>query len=347
MFAVAEKVLPYVGRQVVTRHAVLDGAHPSAGRARAGDHLDRASGVAVAWIRIRDAQAQQPTLQLRDGLPIVVRCALAQRSDRRKQSIGRGFQVLGRVFGDDAVDGLLLAGSLGGSAEAFVEGRQCELADLPEQIAGCGKGWSSRWCRTTSAALLLLLAGCSAASEPGTASSEPGPPAILLGAADSACSLPVTFGLLPLWKPEAVDLAGLGELADLYRNGPFEAVCEVDAKPAGEIGFLRVYTAPGRTGSSREHLEAFIAGESPEARRAGNLEVTKTDYRDLTLDGRPATEVTYETHNKSLGHWSKYSAFALTTGESAVVVKLSPFGDDEYGDLLPAYELARSTVREG
>jgi len=172
---------------------------------------------------------------------------------------------------------------------------------------------------------------------PGTANTK-------LGTAGSGCVLPVAFDVLPLWKPKAVDVAELGELASLYRNGPFTVVCEVDAKPAGEIGFLRVHTAPGRTGSPRSHLEAFIAGENPEAREAGNFEVKKTEYRDLTIGGEPAAEVTYETYNKSMEHESKYSAFALNTPKGAVVVKLSPFGADEHANVLPAFDLAKKTL---
>lgn len=173
---------------------------------------------------------------------------------------------------------------------------------------------------------------------------SPGTPTTRLGAAGSACELPVAFDLPPLWKPKAVNLKDLGELADLYRNGPFAAVCEVDAKPAGEVGFLRVYTAPGREGSPRGHLEAFIAGENPDARKAGNFEVRKVDYTDATIGGEPASVVTYEAYNKSLENASKYSAFALNTPKGAVVVKLSPFGADEHANVLPAFELARKTL---
>ena len=181
--------------------------------------------------------------------------------------------------------------------------------------------------------------------EPALAPSlSPGTPATKLGAAGSPCELPVAFDVPPLWKPKAVDVAELGELASLYRNGPFSVVCEVDAKPAGDIGFLRVHTAPGRTGSPRSHLETFIAAENPEARKAGNFEVRKTDYRELTIGGQPAAEVTYETYNKSMEHESKYSAFALNTRQGAVVVKLSPFGADEHANVLPAFQLAEQTL---
>ncbi|MGX6604781.1 lipoprotein [Micromonosporaceae bacterium Da 78-11] len=177
-----------------------------------------------------------------------------------------------------------------------------------------------------------------------TPSTTPGAATVRVGAAGSACSLPVSFDLVARWKPSAVDLAGAGELADLYRNGPFSAVCEIDAKPAGNIGFLRVYTAPGRTGRVRGHLETFIAAEAPEARKAGNHEVSKVKYSDVVIGGEPAAEVTWETYNKTMEHASKYSAFALNTPSGAVVVQLSPFGADEHAKVLPAFQLAERTL---
>ncbi|MEV6597989.1 lipoprotein [Actinoplanes sp. NPDC051346] len=177
-----------------------------------------------------------------------------------------------------------------------------------------------------------------------TPSAPPGTPTVRLGAAGSPCELPVSFDLVALWKPKAVDVAQLGELASLYRNGPFEAVCEVDPKPAGELGMMRVFTSKTAAGSPRASLEAFVAGDSLEARKAGNYEVKKIKYTELTLGGQPAAEVTWEPYNKALDHASKYSAFALNTARGAVVVKISPFGADEHVNLLPAYELAKKSL---
>jgi hypothetical protein len=177
-----------------------------------------------------------------------------------------------------------------------------------------------------------------------TPKASPGTPTTRIGTAGSACELPVSFDLLALWKPKAIDLSELGKLAGLYRNGPFEAVCEVDGKPAGEIGFLRVYVAEDYPGSPRSYLKTFVATESPEAVKAGNMKLTKSKYTELTIGGEPAAEVTYETYNKSMDHASKYSAFALKTPQGAVVVKLSPFGADEHVNVLPAYEKAKKTL---
>ncbi|MDI6098072.1 lipoprotein [Actinoplanes sp. NEAU-A12] len=180
---------------------------------------------------------------------------------------------------------------------------------------------------------------------PLTPTASPGTPIMRLGAAGSACELPVTFDLVPLWKPEAVDLGKREDVAFLYRNGPFDAACVVDGKPAGEVGNLRVYIAKTlRTGTPRGHLEAFLAAESSDARKAGNLDVHNIRYTELTIGGQPAAEVTYEPYNKVMDHQSKYSAFALNTPRGAVVVKLAPFGADEYANVLPVYELAKKTL---
>jgi len=175
-------------------------------------------------------------------------------------------------------------------------------------------------------------------------SAPAGAPAVRVGAKGSACPLPVTFDLVALWQPKAVDVDKLGELAKLARNGPFEVVCEVDAKPAGAIGFLRVYVAPGRKGTPRSHLQAFVGAESVEARRAGTLELKNIKVTDVTTGGQRAAEVTYETYSKTLDVTSKYSALALNTAKGAVVVKLAPAGAEEHATMLPAFELARKSL---
>lgn len=174
---------------------------------------------------------------------------------------------------------------------------------------------------------------------------SPGAPTARVGAAGSACVLPVAFELLPLWKPEAVDPAELGELGGLYRNGPFVTACTVDAKPAGEIGTLRIALAAElRTGTPRAYLETFVESEFAAARKKGNVDMKNVKYSELTIGGQPAAEVTYEPYNKVVEHQLKYSAFAVNTPKGAVIVKLSPFGADEYVNLLPAYELAKTTL---
>lgn len=68
--------------------------------------------------------------------------------------------------------------------------------------------------------------------------------------------------------------------------------CEIDAKPAGNIGFLRVWVAdePAAPGDARKVLEAFMAGE-----KAKGTPV----YTDLKAGpagaALPAVQAAYET----------------------------------------------------
>ncbi|GAA1654061.1 lipoprotein [Actinoplanes couchii] len=195
---------------------------------------------------------------------------------------------------------------------------------------------------------VLFAAGCSGASTPEapvaappSAASSPAPsaaPAVRVGAAGSACEMPLSFDLATDWKPSAVDLASFGELAALGKVGDFGVICEIDAKPAGHIGYLRVYVADGLSGAPRDHLAAFL--------KAGvrGQEISGTTYRDLKLGAQQGAEVTWQSYDKSLDHRGKYSAFALNTTAGAVIVQLSPFGEDEYEDMLPAFRLAASSV---
>ncbi|NUO43433.1 MAG: hypothetical protein HOV82_15530, partial [Streptomyces sp.] len=67
-----------------------------------------------------------------------------------------------------------------------------------------------------------------------------------VGAAGSACLLPVGFDLAAEWKADAIDGSAADaeadgggaaevdeDMASLLRQGPVTLVCEIDAKPAG------------------------------------------------------------------------------------------------------------------
>ncbi|MEV0897120.1 lipoprotein [Actinoplanes sp. NPDC049802] len=191
-------------------------------------------------------------------------------------------------------------------------------------------------------AVALAAGGCSSAT-PATVASAPAaaPPAaaaVRVGPAGSACELPVSFEIAESWEPKAVDVDALGELAELARVGDFTVRCEIDAKPAGNIGFLRVHVAGGLSGAPRDHLKTFVKAG------ARNQEISGETYSDVQIGGGQAAEVTWETYDKELDHRSRYSAFALNTSEGAMVVQLSPFGADEHPAMLPAFQLAERTL---
>ncbi|WP_369146250.1 lipoprotein [Streptomyces sp. R44] len=202
--------------------------------------------------------------------------------------------------------------------------------------------------RTTAAALVTaaLLTGCGTTPAPDApaAPATPGKtsataPAVkaaaTLGGPGSACALPVSFGLAADWKPAAVKEPADPDFAELVRQGPAVMRCEVDAKPSGNIGFLRVWTAA--KGPARTALEGFVTAASrPSA----------VTYRDTRAGALAAVEVTYTTYSELTDESKEERAFAVSTPKGAVViVHLGGFDTDEHRAMLPAYELARSTTK--
>jgi hypothetical protein len=177
------------------------------------------------------------------------------------------------------------------------------------------------------AAALAPTACASADAEPDQAAAA-GP---RVGAADSACRLPVTFGIAESWTAKPVTIKADDPLAELARKGPLTMVCEIDAKPAGNIGFLRVWT--GGKGELRESLAAFIGTDAREAA-----------YTELKIDGRAAVEVVYQQKSQVDEEMEQERAFAVETAEGMAAVSLDSFDSDEHAAMLPAYELAKSSL---
>ncbi|MFB8775970.1 lipoprotein [Streptomyces broussonetiae] len=211
---------------------------------------------------------------------------------------------------------------------------------------GAGRAWHGG---VHPALLVAVLAGCGAGdgeerdgakvpAAKGTATSSAaasapasGPAAVsggTLGGAGSACELPVTFELAGKWTAEAVEVP--------LEQGPVALVCEVDAKPAGSIGFLRVWTGePGEAGA-REVLEGFLAAQG---------DAGEEEYGAFTADGLSGAEVAYRYTSEFLDGPNTEHALAVTTPDGPVVVHLGGLDDAEHRDMLPAYELARRTLR--
>ncbi|MFF4056438.1 lipoprotein [Streptomyces sp. NPDC001668] len=148
-----------------------------------------------------------------------------------------------------------------------------------------------------------------------------------IGGPGSACELPVTFGTAKSWKAEAVRAP--------LSQGPVTLVCEIDAKPAGNIGFLRVWAGKPGDADARTVLKAFVAAEDG---------VSGEKYRTFTSGGLPGVEVEYLYASELLEETKKESAFAVTTPDGPVVVHLGGLDTEEHEEMLPAYELARRTV---
>jgi hypothetical protein len=159
-----------------------------------------------------------------------------------------------------------------------------------------------------------------------------------IGGPGSACALPVTFDLAASWKPAAVQVVEDDALSGLTKQGPVTLVCEIDAKPAGNIGFLRVWTGDRTAGTPRQVLKAFLAAD-PNAGRG--------TYTDLKAGSLTAAEVGYTVSSELLDEPKKERAFAVSTPSGPVVVHLGGLDSQEHQEMLPAYELAKKSVRLG
>ncbi|MCX4767163.1 lipoprotein [Streptomyces sp. NBC_01275] len=165
-----------------------------------------------------------------------------------------------------------------------------------------------------------------------------------VGASGSACELPVTFDVAEFWKAEAVDAqeaddAG-GDLADLadalLHQGPVTMACEIDAKPAGKLGYLRVWTGEPGDGDARAVLEEFVSAEEGSS---------GAKYRSFEAAGVTGAEVEYVTTSELLEETKKERALAVSTSDGPVVLHLGGMDTEEHEAMLPAYELAKSTLR--
>ncbi len=163
-----------------------------------------------------------------------------------------------------------------------------------------------------------------------------------LGGAGSACELPVTFDLAAHWKPKAVSTKELppefAELAELTKRGPVTMVCEIDAKPAGNIGFLWVWQGKASAGDPHAVLKKFVAAEP---------KTSKATYTQVKAGALAATEVEYTTHSELLDESRKARALAVMTPKGPVVVELGGMDTQEHDEMLPAFELAKRTLKLG
>lgn len=161
-----------------------------------------------------------------------------------------------------------------------------------------------------------------------------------IGAPGSACALPVTFDIAAKWEAESTSVPGDDvpeDLADMvWRQGPVTAACEVDAKPAGHIGFLRVWTGRPGVADARTVLEGFVAADTG---------ASEERFRPFAAGGLTGTEVEYRYTSELLEETKTEHALAVVTPEGPVVLHLGGLDTAEHEAMLPAYELAKRTLR--
>ncbi|MFJ4523493.1 lipoprotein [Streptomyces sp. NPDC088810] len=230
-----------------------------------------------------------------------------------------------------------------------VGGRVVVAAALAALLGGCAGSADGDGKKSTSASADAKGAAGGGAGAKGTAAARGG----TIGAAGSACELPVSFALAQHWKAKSIDAekelskASKGEdddlsgaLADAFlRQGPVTTACEIDAKPAGNIGFLRVWTGKPGGADAAGVLRAFVAAED---------NVSKAKYHSFkTGGGVDAVEVEYLYTSKLLDETKKESAFAVSTPDGPVVLHLGGMDTQEHEEMRPAYELAKQTLELG
>ncbi|MCX0244306.1 lipoprotein [Streptomyces drozdowiczii] len=159
-----------------------------------------------------------------------------------------------------------------------------------------------------------------------------------VGGAGSGCELPVTFDLAADWKPKAVEIDPDSDFAELAEQGPVTLACEIDAKPAGHVGFLRVWRAATTTVTPREALKGFVGAD---------VNASGAAYKEVASGGQRLTEVVYTAHSDLMDENRPAHAFALATPDGPVVVHLGGLDADQHEGMLPAYELAKASVRVG
>ncbi|OEJ28438.1 hypothetical protein BGM19_04670 [Streptomyces agglomeratus] len=198
---------------------------------------------------------------------------------------------------------------------------------------------------------VLVLAGCSTAPERDTADrAEPAgetsgsakagagsgsaAEGAVIGGAGTPCALPVSFSTAADWTAEKVTAGDDPAFASLVRQGGVNLVCEIDAKPAGSVGYLRVWTGKGK-GTPREVLEGFMADE----KKAASVRYRPTEAGELA-----AAEVTYLITGEFESEPKKERALAVSTPGGSVVLHLGGLDTQEHEAMLPAYELAKRTM---
>ncbi|MGP3635998.1 lipoprotein [Streptomyces sp. 24-1644] len=205
-------------------------------------------------------------------------------------------------------------------------------------LTGCSSSDSGSDGATDSGKASRKAAGGDGAGTAGATAGKPVTRGGTLGGAGSACPMPVTFDYATSWKPEAVEVEPGSELAALGEQGPVRMVCEIDAKPAGNIGYLRVWAGEPSGSGPRAVLEAFLA-DDPNAGKAA--------YTEVEAGSSAAAEVTYTVTSELLDEPKTERAFAVATPDGPVVVHLGGLDSGEHQAMLPAYELAKKTLKLG
>jgi hypothetical protein len=108
-------------------------------------------------------------------------------------------------------------------------------------------------------------------------------------------------------------------------------LCEIDARPTGSTGFLRVWRVDRVAGGAQEHLRYFLDAYAPEAADA--------EYRRVKAGTVDAVEASYPREDGGTVH---DRAIAISSLYGPIVLSLDTSDPVE---LLPAYQLVKQSAR--
>nr|WP_225955203.1 lipoprotein [Kibdelosporangium phytohabitans] len=154
-----------------------------------------------------------------------------------------------------------------------------------------------------------------------------------IGGDGSPCPLPVTFKLPDGWKAQSVSTEG----ADAFGIADVELACELDAKPAGMLGFIRVFV--GDTSKpSEDVLKAFVA--KYKGKGTGD---SAEKYTATKIGGADGSEVSYVSWPVD-GDSKKEAAFAVKPGAKTVLVHVGGLDNEEHESMLPGFKLVKESL---
>ncbi|MFI6645688.1 lipoprotein [Streptomyces sp. NPDC050504] len=219
--------------------------------------------------------------------------------------------------------------------QRLVRGAACAVL-ATGVLAGCSSGTDEGGKPAVSSSSPGKAEGSVTADKKAPAKEDPAKEAAgRVGGSGTPCKLPVSFETAKDWKPKAVAAEDAKLLGPLAKHGPVTLVCQVDAKPAGLLGSLGVWTGNAGKSTPRQVLEAYLDDTS---------DVTKSEYREVKAGTFAATEVSYTTYSKLMEESRPKTALAVTTPQGAVVLDLGGLDEEEHKEMLPAYELAKKTL---
>jgi hypothetical protein len=167
-------------------------------------------------------------------------------------------------------------------------------------------------------AVTAALAACSSSgsADTPTAASE-------VGAAGSACPMPVTFGVVDKWKPASVSDG---------KSARGELLCEISARATGQTGFLRVY-----------HMTDVADAKAALTQYTKLPTYSDLKFSDIKTGTGAGQEVKYTID--SSGTTLPGLVFAVPVARGTVLVSLDAIDEDTQKANMSAYELAKSSMK--